>query len=73
VQQLGKLEGFDELDSLVAKRFRDPQVLALAHENRMSLTDVQRLRTIVDLAVRLGETTRRPTPMLQTQPHPLKS
>lgn len=47
--------------------------LVLAHENRMSVTDIQRLRTIVDLAVRLRETIRRLTHMLQTQPHPLKS
>lgn len=47
--------------------------LVLAHDNRMSVTDVQRLRTIVDLAVRLRETIRRLTLMLQTQPHALKS
>jgi signal transduction histidine kinase len=47
--------------------------LVLAHENRMSITDIQRLRTIVDLAVRLRETIRRLTHMLQTQSHPLKS
>jgi nitrogen-specific signal transduction histidine kinase len=47
--------------------------LVLAHENRMSVTDIQRLRTIVDLAVRLRETIRRLTHMLQAQPHPLKS
>jgi nitrogen-specific signal transduction histidine kinase len=47
--------------------------LVLAHENRMSVTDIQRLRTIVDLAVRLRETIRRLTHMLQTQPNPLKS
>ena len=47
--------------------------LVLAHENRMSVTDIQRLRTIVDLAVRLRETIRRLTHMLQTQPDPLKS
>jgi hypothetical protein len=33
--------------------------LVLAHEDRMSVTDAQRLRTIVDLAVRLRETIRR--------------
>jgi signal transduction histidine kinase len=47
--------------------------LVLAHEDRMSLTDIQRLRTIVGLAVRLRETIRRVSHMLQTQPHPLKS
>jgi signal transduction histidine kinase len=47
--------------------------LVLAHEDRMSITDIQRLRTIVGLAVRLRETIRRLSHMLQTQPHPLKS
>ena len=47
--------------------------LVLAHEDRMSVTDIQRLRTIVGLAVRLRETIRRVSHMLQTQPHPLKS
>jgi hypothetical protein len=39
-------------------------------KNRMSETDIQRLRIIVDLAVRLRETIRRLTHMLQTKPHP---
>lgn len=39
----------------------------------MSVTDIQRLRTIVGLAVRLRETIRRVSHMLQTQHHPLKS
>jgi signal transduction histidine kinase len=47
--------------------------LVLAHEDRMSVTDIQRLRTIVGLAVRLRETIRRLSHMLQTQPHALKS
>ncbi|HEX2777441.1 MAG TPA: histidine kinase dimerization/phospho-acceptor domain-containing protein [Candidatus Acidoferrales bacterium] len=47
--------------------------LVLAHGEHMSVTDAQRLRTIVDLAVRLRETTRRLTSSLQTQPHPLRS
>jgi signal transduction histidine kinase len=47
--------------------------LVLAHGDHMSVTDVQRLRTIVDLAVRLRETIRRLSSALQTQPHPLRS
>lgn len=47
--------------------------LVLAHEDRMSVTDVQRLRTIVNLAVRLRETIRHVSQMLQTQPDTLKS
>lgn len=47
--------------------------LVLAHGEHMSVTDAQRLRTIVDLAVRLRETTRRLSSSLQTQPHPLRS
>ncbi|HXN74218.1 MAG TPA: histidine kinase dimerization/phospho-acceptor domain-containing protein [Candidatus Acidoferrales bacterium] len=47
--------------------------LVLAHGEHMSVTDAQRLRTIVDLAVRLRETIRRLTCAVQTQPHPLRS
>ena len=47
--------------------------LVLAHGEHMSVTDAQRLRTIVDLAVRLRETIRRLSSALQTQPHPLRS
>jgi signal transduction histidine kinase len=47
--------------------------LVLAHGDHMSVTDAQRLRTIVDLAVRLRETIRRLSHALQTQPHPLRS
>ncbi len=47
--------------------------LVLAHGDHMSVTDAQRLRTIVDLAVRLRETIRRLSYALQTQPHPLRS
>jgi signal transduction histidine kinase len=47
--------------------------LVLAHGEHMSVTDTQRLRTIVDLAVRLRETIRRLSSSLQTQPHPLRS
>jgi signal transduction histidine kinase len=47
--------------------------LVLAHGDHMSVTDAQRLRTIVDLAVRLRETIRRLSAALQTQPHPLRS
>ena len=47
--------------------------LVLAHGDHMSVTDAQRLRTIVDLAVRLRETIRRLSSALQTQPHPLRS
>jgi signal transduction histidine kinase len=47
--------------------------LVLAHGEHMSVTDAQRLRTIVDLAVRLRETIRRLSSSLQTQPHPLRS
>jgi signal transduction histidine kinase len=47
--------------------------LVLAHGEHMSVTDTQRLRTIVDLAVRLRETIRRLSSALQTQPRPLRS
>jgi signal transduction histidine kinase len=47
--------------------------LVLAHGDHMSVIDAQRLRTIVDLAVRLRETIRRLSSALQTQPHPLRS
>jgi signal transduction histidine kinase len=47
--------------------------LVLAHGEQMSVTDAQRLRTIVDLAVRLRETIRRLSYALQTQAHPLRS
>jgi signal transduction histidine kinase len=47
--------------------------LVLAHGDHMSVTDAQRLRTIVNLAVRLRETIRRLTYALQTQAHPLRS
>ena len=47
--------------------------LVLAHGDRMSVIDAQRMRTIVDLAVRLRETIRRLSPALQSQPHPVKS
>jgi signal transduction histidine kinase len=47
--------------------------LVLAHGDHMSVIDAQRLRTIVDLAVRLRETIRRLSSALQTQPHPVRS
>ncbi|MGB8524330.1 MAG: histidine kinase dimerization/phospho-acceptor domain-containing protein [Candidatus Acidiferrales bacterium] len=47
--------------------------LVLAHGDHMSFTDVQRLRTIVHLAVRLRETIRRLSSALQTPPRPLRS
>ena len=47
--------------------------LVLAHGEHMSATDAQRLRTIVDLAVRLRETIRRLSYALQAQAHPLRS
>jgi signal transduction histidine kinase len=47
--------------------------LVLAHGDQMSVIDAQRLRTIVDLSVRLRETIRRLSCTLQTQPHPLRS
>lgn len=47
--------------------------LVLAHGDRMSVIDAQRLRTIVDLAVRLRETIRRLSQALQSHPHPVKT
>ena len=47
--------------------------LVLAHGDRMSVIDAQRLRTIVGLAVRLRETIRRLSQALQSQPYPAKT
>jgi signal transduction histidine kinase len=46
--------------------------LVLSHGDRLSSTDTQRLRTIVDLAVRLRETIRRLSQAWQNQPPVLK-
>jgi signal transduction histidine kinase len=47
--------------------------LVLSHGDRLSTTDTQRLRTIVDLAVRLRETIRRLSQAWQNQPQFLKT
>jgi len=47
--------------------------LVLAHRDRLPAADTQRLQTIVDLAVRLRETTRRLSNAWETQPTSLKS
>jgi signal transduction histidine kinase len=47
--------------------------LVLSHGDRLSSTDTQRLRTIVDLAVRLRETIRRLSRAWQNQPQVLKT
>jgi len=47
--------------------------LVLSHGDRLSTTDTQRLRTIVDLAVRLRETIRRLSQTWQNQPQFLKT
>jgi signal transduction histidine kinase len=47
--------------------------LLLAHRDRLPLVDAQRLQTIVDLAVRLRETTRRISNAWESQYHSLKS
>jgi signal transduction histidine kinase len=47
--------------------------LVLSHGDRLSTTDTQRLRTIVDLAVRLRETIRRLSRAWQNQPQVLKT
>ena len=47
--------------------------LLLSHRERLSLVDTQRLQTVVDLAVRLRETTRRLSNAWETQRHSLKS
>jgi signal transduction histidine kinase len=47
--------------------------LVLAHRDRLPAADAQRLQTVVDLAVRLRETTRRLSNAWETQPSSLKS
>lgn len=47
--------------------------LLLAHRDRLPAADTQRLQTVVDLAVRLRETTRRLSNAWETQPPSLKS
>ena len=47
--------------------------LLLAHRERLSPVDTQRLQTVVDLAVRLRETTRRLSNAWEQRPHNLKS
>ncbi len=47
--------------------------LLLAHRDRFSAVDTQRLQTVVDLAVRLRETTRRLSNAWESHPHSLKS
>jgi signal transduction histidine kinase len=47
--------------------------LLLAHRDRMTSVDTQRLQTVVDLAVRLRETVRRLSNALESQKHSLKS
>jgi len=47
--------------------------LVLSHGDRLSSTDTQRLRTIVDLAVRLRETIRRLSQAWQNQPQFLRT
>lgn len=46
--------------------------LVLAHSERLSAVDTQRLRTVVDLAVRLRETIRRLSNALERRPSSLK-
>jgi signal transduction histidine kinase len=46
--------------------------LVLAHRDRLPAADTQRLQTVVDLAVRLRETTRRLSNAWETQPPSLK-
>ncbi len=46
--------------------------LLLAHRERLSSVDTQRLQTVVDLAVRLRETVRRLSNDWEGQPHSLK-
>lgn len=47
--------------------------LLLSHRERLTLVDTQRLQTVVDLAVRLRETTRRLSLVWETQRRSLKS
>jgi len=47
--------------------------LVLAHKDRLSAIDTQRLQTVVDLAVRLRETTRRITNAWENHLHEVKS
>jgi nitrogen-specific signal transduction histidine kinase len=47
--------------------------LVLAHRDRLPAADTQRLQTVVDLAVRLREITRRLSNAWETQPPSLKS
>jgi signal transduction histidine kinase len=47
--------------------------LLLSHRERLSLIDTQRLQTVVDLAVRLRETTRRLSSLWESQRRSLKS
>ncbi|MGH9713953.1 MAG: histidine kinase dimerization/phospho-acceptor domain-containing protein [Candidatus Acidiferrales bacterium] len=47
--------------------------LLLAHRDRLPAADTQRLQTVVDLAVRLRETTRRLSNALETHPPSRKS
>lgn len=47
--------------------------MLLSHRERLQLTDVQRLQTVVDLAVRLRETTRRISAAWEHQTHSLRS
>jgi signal transduction histidine kinase len=47
--------------------------LLLAHRERFSAVDTQRLQTVVDLAVRLRETTRRLSNAWESDPRSLKS
>lgn len=47
--------------------------LLLSHRERLSLVDTQRLQTVVDLAVRLRETTRRISNAWESQRRALKS
>jgi len=47
--------------------------LLLAHRDRLSAVDTQRLQTVVDLAVRLRETIRRLSDSFEERPYPAKS
>jgi signal transduction histidine kinase len=47
--------------------------LLLAHRDRLTSVDTQRLQTVVDLAVRLRETIRRLSDAWENQPHSVKS
>ena len=47
--------------------------MVLAHRERLPVADVQRLQTVVDLAVRLRETTRRLSSTWESQMSSLKS